>query len=145
MAHQAELIVDLVQVAVAAVDVGLRDLADQADHRCVHAVGGEQRGAGIEQAGTVHDAEGLWFSGRERRAQRHVGRRLLVSRMDHPQPVGCMIEGVEQRILMQAGQGIDRVEPVQQQGSTVASAVLRRGMRALFVGRREVNGVRSGQ
>ena len=51
VAHQAQLVVDLVQMAVAPVDVGLRDLADQADHRRVHAVGGEQRGAGIQQAG----------------------------------------------------------------------------------------------
>ena len=38
------------------------------------------------------------------------------SGMYHAQPVRSVIEGVEQWILMQAGQGIDRVEPVKQQG-----------------------------
>ena len=99
VAHQAELIVDLVQMAVALVDVGLRDLADQADHRRVHAVGGEQRRAGVQQAGARHDGEGLRLAGRECRAQRHVGRRLLVARMDHAQSVRSVIEGVEQRIV----------------------------------------------
>ena len=116
VAHQAQLVVDLVQMAVALVDVGLRDLADQADHRCVHAVGGEQRGAGIQQAGAGHHGEGLRLAGGERRAQRHVGRRLLVARMDHAQPIGGVVESVEQRIVMQAGQGVDRVEAMAQEG-----------------------------
>jgi hypothetical protein len=102
-------------MAVAAIDVGLRDLADQPNYRRIHAVGGEQRGAGIEQAGAGHDGEGLRLAGGERRAQRHVGRGLLVSRMNHTQAVGCMVEGVEQGIVMQAGQGVDRVEAVTQE------------------------------
>ena len=116
VAHQAQLVVDLVQMAVAPVDVGLRDLADQADHRRVHAVGGEQRGAGIQQAGAGHHGEGLRLAGDEGRAQRHVGRRLFVARMDHAQPLGGVVEGVEQRIVVQAGQGVDRVEAMAQEG-----------------------------
>ncbi len=116
VAHEAQLVVDLMQMAVALVDVGLRDLADQADHGRVHAVGREERRAGIEQAGPGHHAERLRLAGRERRAQRHVGGRLLVTRMDHAQPVRSMIEGVEQRILMQAGQGIHRVDAMEQEG-----------------------------
>ena len=116
VAHQAELVVDLVQMAVALVDVGLRDLADQADHRCVHAVGREKRRAGVQQAGTGHDAEGLRLARREGGTERHVGGGLLVARMDHPQPIRSVIEGVEERILMQAGQGIHRVEAMAQKG-----------------------------
>ena len=116
VAHQAQLVVDLVQMAVAPVDVGLRDLADQADHRCVHAVGGEQRGAGIQQAGAGHHGEGLRLAGGEGRAQRHVGRRLFVARMDDAQPLGGVVESVEQWIVMQAGQGVDRVEAMAQEG-----------------------------
>ena len=116
MAHQAELVVDLVQMAVAAVDVGLRDLADQADHRGVHAIGGEQRGSGVQHAGAGHHGESLWHAGDQGRAQRHVGCGLLVTRMDHAQSVGCVVEGVEQRIVVQAGQGIDCVEAVAQEG-----------------------------
>ena len=116
VAHHAELVVDLVQMAVAAVDVGLRDLADQADHRGVHAVGGEECGARVQHAGAGHHGEGLRLACHQRGAQRHVGRRLLVTRMDHAQFVGGVVEGVEQRIVVQAGQGIDRVEAVQQEG-----------------------------
>ena len=54
------------------------DLADQRQHRRVHAIGGEQRGAGIEQARPGHHRIGLRLAGRERRAQRHVGRALFV-------------------------------------------------------------------
>ncbi len=116
VAHQAELVVDLVQMAVALVDVGLRDLADQPDHRRVHAVGREHRGTRVQQAGAGHHAEGLRLAGRKRGAQRHVGRGLLVARMDHPQAIGCVVEGVEQRVLVQAGQGIDRIEAVAEKG-----------------------------
>jgi len=36
--------------------------------------------------------------------------------VDHPQSVGCVVEGVEQGVVVQAGQGIDRVEAVLQEG-----------------------------
>ena len=103
-------------MTVAAVDVGLGNLADQADHRGIHAVGGEQGRARVQHAGAGYDGEGLRPAGDQRRPQRHVGRRLLVAWMDHAQSVGGVVEGVEQRIVVQAGQGIDRVEAVQQEG-----------------------------
>ena len=54
-----------------------------------------------------------------------------MARMDHAQPIGGVVEGVEQRIVMQAGQGIDRVEAMADQNfSIVASAVVIRCMRA---------------
>jgi hypothetical protein len=116
VAQQAELVVDLVQMAVALVDVGLRDLPYKADHRRVHAEGGEKRGARIQHARTRHDGEGLRLAGRQSRAQRHVGRGLLVSRMNHAQAVRRVIEGIEQWIVVQAGQGIDRVDAMAQEG-----------------------------
>ena len=36
--------------------------------------------------------------------------------MDHAPPIGRVVEGVEQRIVKQAGQGVDRVEAVAQEG-----------------------------
>ena len=84
VAHQAELVVDLVQMAVTLVDVGLRDLADQSDQRCIHAVGGEYRGSRIQEPGAGHHAKGLRLAGRKRRPQRHIGSRLFVPWMDHP-------------------------------------------------------------
>ena len=87
VAQEAQLVVDLVQMAVALVDVGLRDLADEADHRRVHAVGGEQRGTGIQHARARHDGEDLRLAGRESRAQRHIGGGLLVSWMNDAQTV----------------------------------------------------------
>ncbi len=84
-----------------------RDLADQAEHRRVHAVGGEQRRAGVEQAGAGHHGIGLRLAGRERRAERHVGRALLVAGVDDRKPVGGALEGVEQVVVVHAGQRVD--------------------------------------
>ncbi len=67
----AGLVADFVQVAVAAADIGLGDLADQRQHRRVGAVGVQERGRGIEQARPRHHGIGLRLAGRERRAQRH--------------------------------------------------------------------------
>ena len=47
---------------------------------------------------------------------RLAARGLLVSRMDHAESVGGVVEGVEQGIVVQAGQGVDRVEAVAQEG-----------------------------
>ena len=78
----AGLVADLMQVAEAAADRGVRDLPDQRQHRRVHAIGGEQRGAGIEQARTRDDHIGLRLTGRQSRAQRHIGRALLMAGVD---------------------------------------------------------------
>ena len=52
--NDAGLVADLVQMAIAAADRGLRDLADQRQHRRVGAVGGEERGRRVEQARPRH-------------------------------------------------------------------------------------------
>ena len=116
MAQEAQLVVDLVQMAVALVDVGLRDLAYEADHRGVHAVGGEECRTGVQHARPRHHGEDLRLAGRQRRAQRHVCRGLLVPRMNDAQAARGMIEGVEQWIVVQAGQGIDGVDAMAQEG-----------------------------
>ena len=59
----AGLIADLVQMPMAVADRRRRDLPDQRQHRRIHAIGGEQRGAGIEQARARHDGVGLRFGG----------------------------------------------------------------------------------
>jgi hypothetical protein len=48
--------------------------------------------------------------------------------MDHAKPVGRVVEGVEQWIVMR-----------RRRVSTVASAVLRRGMRAVLSGENDVS------
>ena len=45
----AALVADLVQMAETAADIGVGNLPDQAEHRRIHAIGGKQRRAGIEQ------------------------------------------------------------------------------------------------
>ena len=116
------------QVAVAAADIGLGDLADQRQHRRVGAVGVQQGGRGIEQARPRHHRIGLRLAGRERRAERHVGRALLVPGMDGADAVLGLEQGVEQVVVVDAGQRVDRVEAVRDQASTVASAVVMRSM-----------------
>ncbi|MEI2735736.1 MAG: hypothetical protein V9G24_13625 [Rhodoblastus sp.] len=66
------------------------------------------------------------LSGRQRRAQGHVGAALLVAGVQEAQAVAVLPEGVEQRIVMDAGQAVDRVQPVGDQGfdERVGGAVL---------------------
>ena len=111
----AGLVADLVQMAEAAADGGRRDLPDQRQHRRVHAVGGEQRRAGIEQARPGHHRIGLRLAGRERRAQRHIGRALFVAGVDDAHAGRRRVEGVEQMVVVHAGQGVDGVEAVREQ------------------------------
>ena len=99
-------------MAVAAADRGLGDLPDQRQHRRIHAVGGEQRRAGIEQARPRHDRVGLRLAGRERGAERHVGGALLVPGVDRADAVGGLEQRVEQGVVVHARQRVDRVEAV---------------------------------
>jgi len=47
--ENAELVIDFVQMAQSAADILVGNLADQRQHRRIHRIRGEQRGAGIEQ------------------------------------------------------------------------------------------------
>ena len=85
-------------------------MPDQGEDRRVHAIGGEQRGAGIEQAGTRDDDIGLRLAGRQSRAQRHIGRALLMAGVDDAQGVAGALEGVEQVIVVHARQRVDGVD-----------------------------------
>ena len=50
-----------------------------------------------------HHGESLRLAGDQRGAERHVGRGLLVPRVDHPQPVAGFVRGVEQMVVVHAG------------------------------------------
>ena len=84
------LVADLVQMAEMASDVGVGNFADQRQHRRIHRIGGEQGGRGVEQARPRHHGVGRGLAGRQRGAQRHIGRALLVPGVDGPHPVGCL-------------------------------------------------------
>ena len=84
----AGLVANFVQMRQAAADVALRDLTDQREDGRVHAVGGQERGGGVEQAGAGNHAIGLRLSRRQRGAERHIGGALLVTGVDGADPVG---------------------------------------------------------
>ena len=111
----AGLIVDLVQMAELAADIGVGDLADQRQHRRVHRIGGEQRGRGVEQARPRHHRVGLRLAGRERGAERHVGGALLVARVHGADRRSALEQRVEQVIVLHARQRVDGVEAVRDQ------------------------------
>jgi hypothetical protein len=90
----AGLVANLVQVAEPAADRGLRNLPDQREHGRVHSVGREQRGRGIEQAGSRHHGIDLRLAGRERGAERQIGCALLVPRVNGADAR----RGLEQRV-----------------------------------------------
>ncbi len=104
MARDADLVVQLVQVTVAAIDVALRNLTGEREHRRVERLRGQHRRARIEETGTGHDGKGLRPPGRHRGAERHIGRALFVARVQQLQPILRAIKGVEQRIVVDARQ-----------------------------------------
>ena len=111
-AHDRELVGQLVQQADIAADHGLLDLAGERQHRRVHRIGSRQRRRGVEEARTGHDDVGRGLAARHGVAQRHVGAGLLVAGVDRPDGVGAVVEGVEERIVLDAGQAEDRVDAV---------------------------------
>jgi hypothetical protein len=111
-ADDAGLVADFVQLTEAASDIGIRDLPDEAEHGRIHGIGGEQGGPGIEQAGPRHDGIGLRPRGGERGAQSHVGGALLMAGMDHLDAVGRAEQRIEQVIVVDARQGVERMDPV---------------------------------
>ena len=110
--NDAGLIVDLVQLPKLAADVAIRNLPDQRQHRRVHRVGGQQRGACVEQARPRHHGASLRLAGRERRTERHVGRALLMTCVNGPDAILRLEQCIEQMIVLHAGQRVDRVEPM---------------------------------
>ena len=110
--EDAGLIADLVQMAEMLADVGVGNFADQRQHRRVHRIGGEQRRRGIEQPGTGHHGIGRGPAGRQRRAQRHVGRALFVAGVDHAHAVGDPKQRLEQEVVLHARQRVDRIDAV---------------------------------
>ena len=93
-------------------DVGVRNFADQRQHRRVHRIRGEESGRGIEQARSWHHRVGLGAPGRERRTERHIGRTLLMPRMHSPDAVAEFEQGFEQQIVLNAGQRVHRIDAV---------------------------------
>ena len=111
----AGLVTDFMKMAEIAADIGVGNLPDQAEHRSIGGKRGEQRRPGIEQPRARHHGEGLRLAGRHRRAQRHIGRALLVAGVDGAQPVLRPEQSLEQEIVLHARQGIDGVEAVADQ------------------------------
>ncbi|MCZ7656468.1 MAG: hypothetical protein M5U07_00765 [Xanthobacteraceae bacterium] len=105
--EDAGLVADLMQVTESAADGRGRDLADQRQHRGVHAVGREQGGRRVEQPRARHHRIGLRPAGREGCAERHVGGALLVACVHRGEPVGRLEQRVEQRVVLHARQRID--------------------------------------
>ena len=91
------------------------DLPDQRHHRGAHPIGRQQCGGGVQQSGARYDGEGLRPARDERRAERHVGRGLLMARVNHAEPIARPVRGIEQMIVVDAGHGVEGVDPVADQ------------------------------
>ena len=111
----AGLVADLVQMPMAFADSSSRNLSDDCEHRRIHSIGGEQCGAGIEQARARHNGVGLRFAGRQRRAQRHVPGALFMAGVNDAKIVAGTLEGIKQVVVVDTGQRIDGIEPMREQ------------------------------
>ena len=107
MPRHAQLVVQFVQMPKAAINLIGRNLPQQRQHRRIQSIGVEQRRRTVQKSRSRHHSKGLRSAGRQRRPQRHIGRRLLVPRVQHTQPVLCAVQRVKQRIIVQAGQAED--------------------------------------
>jgi hypothetical protein len=108
----AGLVAYLMQMAEPASDCGLWNLADQGQHRRIHSMGGQQRRRGVEQTRARHHTVGLRLAGRERGAERHVRRTLLMARVDGANAVARLEQRIKQGIVVHPRQRINRVDAV---------------------------------
>ena len=108
----AGLVANFVQMAETAADIGAGNLPEQGQHRRIHRISGQERRGGIEKTGSRHHGVGLRLAGRERGAERHIGRARLVAGVDGAQPVGKAKKRLEQKVVLQPRQRIDGVEPM---------------------------------
>src|SRR5262245_60732419 len=99
-------------MAATAAQKGGRYLASDQEHRRAASVRGANGSAGIEDAGPRHDGEHARSPGRARVAERHVTAGLLVPRAYGADAVAPLLERVEQRIELGAGQAEHRIDPV---------------------------------
>ncbi len=66
----------------------------------------------LSRPGPGTTAKAWRLAGRERRTERHVGRALLVTRVNGPDAILRLEQCIEQMIVLHAGQRVDRVEPM---------------------------------
>ncbi len=112
-AHDRELVGQLVQQPDIAADHRLLDLAGEGQHRRVHRIGGRQRRRRVQEAGPGNHYVGRRLAARHRIAERHVGAGLFVTGMYRPDRIGPVVQCVEERIVLHAGQaeqGVDAIE-----------------------------------
>ena len=95
---------DLVQEAEPAFDVGRGYLPGDAKHRAVAGVGGGEGRGRIEDARPRNHQACADPAARLRVAERHVGRRLLMARVDDVDRRATRVERVEDVIELQPGQ-----------------------------------------
>ena len=111
-AHDRQLIGQLVQQADVAADHRLLDLARERQHRRVDGIGRRQCRRRVQKSRPRDHDIGGRAAGRHGMAQRHVGAGLLVPGMDRADRIGAIVQGVEERIVLNAWQTIDRVDAV---------------------------------
>ena len=111
-AQDGELIGDFVQQPVALVDRVCGELSGDREHRCADPVGGGERRGGVQDAGPGNDDVGADLPGRLGVPEGHVGGGLLVAGVDHADPVAFVVQCVEQRVELDAGQPEHRVDAV---------------------------------
>ena len=110
--QRAELVRKLVQQPESLADGAQGNLADQRHDRRVGRIGRRQRRAGVQKSRAGHNCESLGPAGRQRGAERHVGRALLVPCLDGRKPVLRVVQGVEKIVVLDAGQAIEPVDAV---------------------------------
>ena len=131
LAEDGVLVGQLVEHAEAAALRERRDLADDPEDPGVRPVAARQRCGRVEHAGSGDDAERGRSAGDLSGAHRHVGGALFVPGDEGVDVVG-VDEHVEEVVVLDAGQAVQRIAPRQSQG--VDDVFSDRALRGLGIG-----------
>ena len=115
MRRETGLVQQLVKVTVPPINVRKRDLSHKRDHGRIHALGGQQGSARVQETGPWDHRADLRPAGGQCCPECHIGGGLLVSRVDYPEAMTRSMKGVEERVALEAGEGVDGIDPVTQQ------------------------------
>ena len=122
VAQQPELVVDLVQMPVPAVDREGRNLTGQRDHRRAHPIGGEQRRRSVQHTRSRHHCDRLRPAGHQRELGRACGDRPRAhAESARRREVGGREEAVREEKYIQYVRGMDAAAAeVREKGAQVA-------------------------
>ena len=112
MACKTDLVAHLVEVTMSFIDICMRNLASNRQHRRAHRFRSQHCRRRVCDTGARNNRTHMWSSCGNRRAESHVTAGLLVPWMNDADTGGGAIKRVKKRIALKAWQAKDNVGAV---------------------------------